>query len=186
VRRIVRFAVLVFAILYFMVDAVFLKIATPLAKWMARQRALVGVRKWIVALGPYPSLVLFAVPLIVLEPVKPVAVYLIGTGRIATGTAVVAVGELIKLVLVERLFKLCRRKLLRIPVFAWGYGHWRQGVDWIVGMPAWQAARRWILKYRRLSRNLLVRVKRSSRYRRSSRHLAEAHRSKTSPRVLRS
>jgi len=142
-----------------MVDAVFLKIATPLAKWMAKQKALVGVRKWIVALGPYPSLVLFAVPLIVLEPVKPVAVYLIGTGQIATGTAVLAVGELIKLVIVERLFKLCRRKLLRIPVFAWGYEHWRQGVDWIVSMPASQAARRWILKHRRGSRNFIARIR---------------------------
>jgi len=176
VRRIVRFTFLVFAILYFMVDAVFLKIATPLAKWMAKQKALVGVRKWIVALGPYPSLVLFAVPLIVLEPVKPVAVYLIGTGQIATGTAVLAVGELIKLVIVERLFKLCRRKLLRIPVFAWGYGNWRQGVDWIVSMPASQAARRWILKHRRVSRNFIART-RGRHAAASFRVTAEAHRS---------
>jgi len=186
VRRVVRFAVLVLAILYFMVDAAFLKIATPLARWMGKQKVLVGVRKWITTRGPYPSLALFAVPVIILEPVKPVAVYLIGTGRIVTGIAVLAVGELIKLVIVERLFKLCRRKLLRIPVFAWGYGHWRQGVDWIVGMPAWQAARRWILKHRRVSRNLIARLRRSSSYRFLSRHLAEAHRSKTSPRALRS
>jgi hypothetical protein len=61
---------------------------------------------------------------------------------------VLAIGEILKLVIVERLFKLCRRKLLKIPLFAWGYGHWRQGVDWIVSMRAWQAARRWILKVR--------------------------------------
>lgn len=182
-RRVVRFAVLVLAILYFMVDAVFLKIATPVARWMGKQKILVGVRKWIVALGPYPSLALFAVPVVVLEPVKPVAVYLVGTGRMAAGIAVLAIGELIKLVIVERLFKLCRRKLLRIALFAWGYRHWRQGVDWVVGMPAWQAARRWIVKHRRRSRHLLARMKKSSRYRLLTRHLAGVYRAKTSPGV---
>ena len=54
---------------------------------------------------------------------------------------VLIAGELLKLVIIERLFKLCRRKLLKIPVFAWGYGHWRYGVNLIVSMRAWQAAR---------------------------------------------
>ena len=50
-----------------------------------------------------------------------------------------------ELVIVERLFKLCRLKLLKIPLFAWGYGHWRQGIHWITSMRAWQAARRMFL-----------------------------------------
>jgi hypothetical protein len=54
-----------------------------------------------------------------LEPVKPVAAFLIGTGQIAAGVTVLTVGEILKLVIVERLFKLCRRKLLKIPLFAW-------------------------------------------------------------------
>ena len=76
-----------------------------------------------------------------------------------------AIGEILKLVIVERLFQLCRRKLLKIPLFAWGYGHWRQGVDWIVSMSAWQAARRWILLLKVLLRNFLIQLKRSSKYR---------------------
>lgn len=166
VKRILKSAVFVLAILYFIVDAVFLKIATPLARWMARQRVFIRLRKWIGSLRPYPSLALFAVPLIVLEPVKPIAAYLIGTGRIANGMTVLAIGEILKLVIVERLFKLCRRKLLKIPLFAWGYGHWREGVDWIVSMSAWQAARRWILMLKLLLRDFLMQLKRSSKYRR--------------------
>jgi hypothetical protein len=73
VKRILKSAVFVLATLYFIVDAVFLTIATPLARWMARQRIFIRLRKWIGSLRPYPSLALFAVPLIVLEPVKPVA-----------------------------------------------------------------------------------------------------------------
>jgi hypothetical protein len=168
VKRILKSAVFVLATVYFTVDAIFLTIATPLARWMARQRVFVRFRKWIGSLGPYPSLGLFAVPLIVLEPVKPVAAYLIATGQLAAGITTLAVGELLKVVIVERLFKLCRRKLLKIPLFAWGYGHWRQGVDWLVSMKAWQAARRWSLKTKLLLHKLIMRSKRSSRYQRLS------------------
>jgi hypothetical protein len=166
VKRILKSVVFVLATVYFIVDAVFLTIATPLARWMARQKIFIRLRKWIGSLRPYSSLALFAVPLIVLEPVKPVAAYLIATGQIAAGVTVLTIGEILKLVIVERLFKLCRRKLLKIPLFAWGYGHWRQGVDWIISMRAWQAARRWSLKINDLLHKLIMRYKRSSRYKR--------------------
>lgn len=165
-KRILKSVVFVLATVYFIVDAVFLTIATPLARWMARQRVFVRFRKWIGSLRPYDSLALFAVPLIILEPVKPVAAYLIGTGQIAAGVTVLTIGEILKLVIVERLFKLCRRKLLKIPLFAWGYGHWRKGVDWLVSMKAWQAARRWILKVKLLLHSFLMQLKRSSDYQR--------------------
>lgn len=165
-KRILKLAVFILATVYFIVDAVFLKIATPLARWIARQRVFVRLRKWIGSLRPYPSLALFAVPLIVLEPVKPVAVYLMGSGQIAAGVTMLTIGEILKLVIVERLFKLCRRKLLKIPLFAWCYGHWRQGVDWLVAMKAWQAARRGILKVTLFLRNFLLQLKKSSKYRR--------------------
>jgi hypothetical protein len=112
---------------------------------MARKRVFIRFRKWIGSLRPYPSLALFAVPVIVLEPVKPVAAYLMATGSVPAGISVLIAGELLKLVIIERLFKLCRFKLMKIPLFAWGYGHWRDGVQWIVSMRAWQAARVWIL-----------------------------------------
>ena len=162
-KRILRPVVFLLATVYFIVDAVFLTIATPLARWMARQRVFVRLRKWIGSLRPYPSFALLAVPLILLEPVKPIAAYLIATGQIAAGVTLLGIGEILKLVIVERLFKLCRRKLMKIPLFAWGYGHWRQGVDWFVSMRAWQASRRWILLLKSVSRNFIMRLKRSSR-----------------------
>ena len=55
------------------------------------------LRAWIRSLRPYPSLALFSVPVIMLEPVKPVAAYLAATGH---GEQIVTliVGELLKLV----------------------------------------------------------------------------------------
>jgi hypothetical protein len=145
VKRILRSVIFVVATVYFVVDAIFLKVAAPIARWMARKRIFIRLRKWIGSLRPYPSLALFAVPVILLEPVKPVAAYLVATGSVSAGMTILIAGEVLKLVIIERLFKLCRLKLLKIPIFAWGYGHWRYGVNLIVSMRAWQAARAGIL-----------------------------------------
>jgi hypothetical protein len=164
VKRVLKSTVFILATVYFMVDAVFLEIATPIARWMARKRIFIRLRKWIGSLRPYPSLALFAVPVIVLEPVKPAAAYLIGSGQFAAGLTLLAIGEILKLVIVERLFKLCRVKLLKIPLFAWGYGLLRQGVHWITSMRAWQAARRMFLSARLRLGNMFRQLRRSTSY----------------------
>ncbi len=162
--RILKSAIFVLAILYFLVDAFFLKIAKPLAVWTAKRRLFVGLRKWIVSLRPYPTLALFVIPLIVLEPVKPLAAYLIGTGRLTAGTATLVLGEIFKLVIVERLFRVCRPKLMRISMFKWCYGFWRQGVDWLTSMKAWQAIRRWKAKIKHVVQGLISRLKASRKH----------------------
>ena len=88
--------------------------------------ALRDLRVWIRSLRPYPSLALFSVPVIILEPVKPVAAYLAATGQLVSSVVTLVVGEVLKLVLVERLFSLIRDKLLKIPAFAWAYGKLQQ------------------------------------------------------------
>src|SRR5947209_6733938 len=119
-------------------------VARPWANWTAEYWIFGSLRVWIVSLRPYPTLVLFAVPLIVLEPIKPVAAYLAGTGHITTGVIVLVVGELLKLVLVERLFSVSRDKLMSIPAFAWTYGTYGQAKDWMESFEAWQTTRRWM------------------------------------------
>ena len=54
----------------------------------------------------------FSVPVIVLEPIKPIAAYLAATGQFLSGALTFIFGELLKLVLVERLFSLTREKLM--------------------------------------------------------------------------
>jgi hypothetical protein len=128
--------------IYLMVDAVFLAIARPMAHWFAGRRIFEGLRKWIVSLPPYPALALFAVPLIVLEPVKPVAAYMAATGHVLVGLAIFIVGEILKLVLVERLFVINRDKLMSISAFAWIYHQYRQIMNRLEETEAWQAIRR--------------------------------------------
>jgi hypothetical protein len=90
--------------------------------------------------------VLFAVPVIILEPAKPLSGYLIGTGHFFTGAVVFISAEVLKLTVVERLFRLNRKKLLSIPLFAWGYGYWRRIMDFLESTTAWRASRRIAVK----------------------------------------
>ena len=170
-RQFFKSAFFVLAAVYFTVDAIFLKVATPLARWIARKRIFIRARRWIGSLGPYQSLALFAIPVIILEPVKPVTAYLVSTGKFSAGISVLTIGEILKLVIVERLFKLCRYKLLKIPLFARGYGFWRQGLNWVRSMEAWQTARRWALRLKLLLRDHFRETKKSSTYRKFVRRL---------------
>jgi hypothetical protein len=102
-----------------------------------------SLRVWIVSLRPCPTLALFVTPVILLEPTKPVPAYLTATGHIVGGLMVLIVGELLKLLLIERLFSVSRDKLMSIPAFAWCYHSFCRGQDWVASLQAWQLMRRW-------------------------------------------
>ena len=110
VKRILKVLTYIAAGLYLLVDAIFMTIAKPIANWIDKHVRLRRLRDWIRSLPPYPSLALFSVPVIVLEPVKPIAAYLAATGQFLSAAVTFIFGELLKLVLVERLFSLTREK----------------------------------------------------------------------------
>jgi hypothetical protein len=162
VNRILKPFVIVLAAIYFLADAIFATIAHPLARWIGEHRVFSRLRAWIRSLRPYPSLALFAVPLIILEPVKPAAAYLAATSQVKLGLTVLIVGEILKLVLVERLFSLSRDKLLSIAAFAWGYGKYRLARNWLESTEAWQMVRRWSLVAQLTIRTTFAELKASS------------------------
>ncbi|UPJ56214.1 hypothetical protein [Bradyrhizobium sp. 192] len=140
-KRILKPVTYILAAIYFLVDAVFMAVAAPVARWIGRHVEFKRLSAWIKSLSPYASLALFLVPVIILEPVKPAAAYLTATGQVMSGAVTFIVGELLKLVLVERLFHLTRDKLMRIPAFAWGYGKYAAAKAWLQETDAWRAAR---------------------------------------------
>jgi hypothetical protein len=158
VNRILKPITYVFAVVYFLVDAAFAVVAKPISNWVAPRLNLRKLRAWIRTLRPYPSLALFSVPVIILEPVKPMAAYLAATGQIVASVFTLVVGELLKLVLVERLFSLTRDKLMKIPAFAWAYAKFRQTKAWLEATEAWQTTR----SLSRVVRDYVREFKRSS------------------------
>jgi hypothetical protein len=152
VQRILRPISYVLAAIYLCVDFVFARIAAPVSNWIARRIETEKLRAWIRSLSPYPCLALFSVPVIVLEPVKFLAAYMATTGRLIGAGMTFVAGELLKLVLVERLFDLTREQLMRIAAFAWIYGYYARMRSWIVQIEAVQAMRS-------MSRSILRRLR---------------------------
>jgi hypothetical protein len=147
------------ATLYFLIDALFLWFLRPIADWLGRLRILEGIRAWIQSLGPYPTLALFLVPLIILEPVKPVAFYLLASGHFLASTLLLVIGELLKITLVERLFRLGKDKLMSIAAFAWAYGVVTRWLGYLQSLPPWQAVLRRYLAIKARARLIAVAVK---------------------------
>jgi uncharacterized membrane protein len=138
VKPILRALIYIAAGVYLLLDAIFMTLAKPIADWIDKHVPMRRLRNWIRSLPPYPSLALFSVPVIVLEPIKPFAAYLAATGQFLSGAITFIVGELLKLVLMERLFNLTREKLMRIPVFARLYGWYSQAITWLRATEAWR------------------------------------------------
>lgn len=143
-RALWRVPLLVAATIYFLIDDVVLAAVRPIIARLAELRLFARMGEAIHRLPPYPTLVLFLVPFVVLEPFKLWALWLIGTGRLASGAAMLAVSHLVSIVLVERLFHATRDKLLSIGWFATVYGRVSALYDWSLGRlratSAWRIA----------------------------------------------
>jgi hypothetical protein len=140
------------AVLYFILDALFLSIIRPVSRVLAKLGLFAGLADAIAALGPYTTLALFLVPLVLLEPAKPAGLYLMASGHYVRGMALISAAELLKITLVERIYHIGLPKLMTIPAFARIHGFVMDWLDWFKALPAWQAVMhrfRSILKWSR-------------------------------------
>ncbi len=125
---------------YFVVDLVFEAVARPLSAWIGRLKILRPLNAWIARLRPYPALALFSVPVVILEPVKPIGALLVSAGHVVEGALTIVIGEILKITLVQRLFRLTRDRLMQIAAFALLYRHWVSFHDWVTSSEIWQRA----------------------------------------------
>ncbi len=77
-----------------------------------------GLRKAIERLPPYPSLLLLAIPTVIVECSKLAAVALAGEGHWITGAGFLVCAYGASLLGTERLFVIVKPKLLKLPWFA--------------------------------------------------------------------
>ncbi|MDE1147884.1 MAG: hypothetical protein PW843_14875 [Azospirillaceae bacterium] len=137
-RRLLMPLAVVAALAYVLVDFCFLPLVRPLSTRMGRWSPFQALGRLIDRLGPKTTLVLFLVPLLVLEPVKPLGAFLIAQGKTRLGISLIVGAEVLKLLTVERLFQRSRHKLLTIRWFARLHG-WIVGwLDRLKALPAWR------------------------------------------------
>lgn len=99
----------------------------PLGRLMARLarlRFIASAERHITALPPVAALAVYALPWLLLLPVKVLALWLIGGGQALLGCVVVIGAKLLGTAVVARLFRLTKPALLRLAWFAALYGRW--------------------------------------------------------------
>jgi hypothetical protein len=100
----------------------------PLTAWaarLARWPPLMHLEAHIRATSPGVALVLFAVPAVLLFPVKLLALWLMHLGHAALGVAIIVLAKLLGTALVGRLFIITEPQLMRFAWFARAVGWWR-------------------------------------------------------------
>jgi hypothetical protein len=127
------------AVLYFFIDLAFMSFIRPLRR---RLRGSGRLHSWIENLNRYAALSLVLVPLAILEPVKPLGFYLTAKGHLVSGGSVIAIGEVVKVTLVEQVIEITKPKLLSFRWFAWVYSHWEAVLERLRSLRAWQASMR--------------------------------------------
>jgi hypothetical protein len=93
----------------------------PLITRIRRRREMTffaRIRRRLQKMGPYPSLLLLLVPLLLVEPLKLVAVFVAGNGHWLTGTGMLVAAYAASLLVVERLFRVVKPKLMMLGWFA--------------------------------------------------------------------
>jgi len=155
-KRLLKFLGYVLVTIYFVADLAFESVARPFSAWLGRLHILQPIYRWIARLRPYPALALFSVPVVILEPVKPIGAFLMAAGHVISGILTIAAGEILKITLVERLFHLTRDRLMQIPAFAFLYRHWTRFHDWVTSSEVWRWCRDRIAQAKMLARRALA------------------------------
>ena len=92
--------------------------------WVARLPLMAWLGRRIEALPPYAALCVFALPTLLLLPVKLAALWLIGSGHAGLGLAVIVGAKLAGTALLAHLFQLTRPALMQLGWFARIYTRW--------------------------------------------------------------
>jgi hypothetical protein len=117
---------------------------------LRERSSLSKIRRRIEGLGPYQSLLLLAVPMSIVEPLKLIALAIAGDGHWVTGTLVIVAAYATSMLFVERLFRIVKPKLMRLSWFAslWTWLVSLRIVRWLKAVK--ETISRWISSVRRV------------------------------------
>lgn len=96
---------------------------------LARLPLWARMEAFIARLSPYAALVVYLVPIVLLLPIKLLALYWIQAGHAFWGLAVVILAKVAGTAVAARLFTLTHPALMRLPWFARFYDRWKPWKD---------------------------------------------------------
>jgi hypothetical protein len=125
-RRLLKPLWVLFA-LVFLFEAWLWEHLRPLVAWVVERiawdRLKARVAGWIEHLPPYPTLLVFLVPVILLFPLKLLGLWMLAHGSWLGAMAVLAGAKVISMGVTAFIFDITRPKLLQLSWFRWFYEH---------------------------------------------------------------
>jgi hypothetical protein len=107
----------------------------PLAALFARLARLslwAALERKIRNLPPKGALLVFAVPMLALLPIKLLALYLFGKGQTILGLVLLLSAKIGGTAIMARLFQLTQLALMQLRWFAWWYPRWKAWKDTVL------------------------------------------------------
>lgn len=92
--------------------------------WVGQLPGLRWLERRITALPPYAALALFLIPTLMLLPVKLLALWAMGRGKVVLGTLVILGAKVLGTAIVARLFTLTQPALMQLAWFATAFTRW--------------------------------------------------------------
>ena len=171
-RKLLR-PLLVLLALVFLFEAWLWDHLAPIVGWIVARIPWAAFRARVAAaierLPPYPTLLVFFIPVICLFPLKVLGVWMLAQGFWLGALAVLGLAKVVSLGVMAFIFDLTRPKLLQLPWFRWLYEHMLIWRDWAHSLidPVKRRLKRWFRVFapRRAGRTLklLLRIRRRMR-----------------------
>jgi hypothetical protein len=151
-KRALEIAVVPFAAAVVFVEQVLIRYLNVMMAAVARWPVIARFEAWLVTLPPWGAVLAFALPSIIILPVKVSALWFAAHHRFALATASVVLGKILATAILARLYRILRPTMMQLRWFAWAdtkFFAWR---DWayafVRSLPAWQQAKALIEKVR--------------------------------------
>ena len=161
-RAVVRAVAALVVIIWAVFDELLFPLFRPLVAWLSRLKLFEAIGALIGRLPPYAVLVLLAVPFVLIEPLKIVALYWMATGLFIRGVLLLIFSYVLSIFTLDRIYHAGKGQLLRIGWFARLMG-WIGGLrDWAFGWVKATAAWQWAARVARGARDWLRNLVRSA------------------------
>lgn len=136
----------VLAAAYVLFEDTILHWATLAMREVGKVAPIGWLERLMARLPPYPAMVLFALPIALLFPIKLLALWVIARGHVITGAVVILLAKTLSTTLEAWLYRVLRPSLAQLHWFvrfeAWLFG-WRDRLyAYVRSLPAWQRFRR--------------------------------------------
>ena len=132
--RALRRPLLIVLALVFLFEAWLWEHLSPIVRWLVEQVAWPQLRARIAALierlPPYPTLLVFVIPVVLLLPMKLLGLWFLAGGHLFLAFATLAFAKVVSMGVTAFIFEVTRPKLLQLPWFRFIYERVLTWIAW--------------------------------------------------------